>query len=322
MASTQPFRFGVVATSALTREGWIELARKAETLGYSTLLVGEHIVSGGLAPMVALATAADVTTSLRVGTHVLNNDMHHPVSLAHEAATLDLLSSGRLDLGLGAGWMGQDYGLMGIPFDPAQTRISRLEESVRLLKQLFVDDPVDFDGKYYSIHGAGIKPKPLQWPHPPIFMGGGGKRMLSLAAHEANIVSLDPKGTAKGTKNMATITAEATEQKVSWIREAAGEKLNDLVLHNLVYKVVVTNDKLGGIRKIVDWGRGLSAHIMSNPLLDTNQILNSPHLLVGTVEEIADSLETRRDRYGISYITVSTESVDALAPIVAKLAGN
>ncbi len=246
MTTRRPFRFGAVGMNAPSRDAWVDYARKVESLGYSTLVTGDHIFFGGQAPMVALMAAADATTTLRLAIQVLANDFRNPVLLAQEAATLDLLSDGRLELGMGAGWLALDYAAAGIPFDPAVTRVQRLEEAVLLLKRLFGDEPVSFTGDYYTIQDMNLHIKPLQRPHPPLFIGGGGKRVLTLAAREADIVGLDLKGTPEGGKDCATGSPEAILQKIAWVRQAAGDRFGDIEFHMLFNTVTVTNDRRRG----------------------------------------------------------------------------
>src|SRR5262249_19747663 len=201
MAGHRPFRFGAVYFDC---EDWTERARRVEALGYATLLLGEHPMGGGPSPLIALMAAAKATTTLRLGTHVLANDFRNPVLLAQDVATLDILSGGRFELGLGSGWLHYDYASLGIPFDRPGARVGRLAEAVMLIKRLLQEEETTFSGDYYQVQGARVAPKPAQQPRPPIMVGGGGRRILSLAAHEADIVSLDPIGTAAGTKDLAT----------------------------------------------------------------------------------------------------------------------
>jgi probable F420-dependent oxidoreductase len=326
MAAPKPFRFGAVIGAAGSRAEWADLARKVEGLGYATFLLGEHPAMGGLGPLTALMAAADATTTLRFGTHVLANDFRHPVILAQEVATLDLLSEGRFELGLGTGWWRADYESLGIPFDPAGVRVSRLEEAISLLKRLFQEETVTVSGSYYQIQGVQVSPKPAQRPYPPIRIGGGGKRILSLAATEADIVSIDPIGTSAGTKDLATITAAATDQQIGWVRAAAGERFASLELHIFVYVVAVTEARRQAAEQVVQFLTNLPPTFMSNTGRSVEEVLASPRFLIGSVEQIAEELLARRERYGISYITVidlpgMPSSIDALKPIVAQLAG-
>jgi probable F420-dependent oxidoreductase len=244
MAVHKPFRFGVVGPG-VSAEGWASFARRAEALGYSTLVLGEHISLGTAGPIAGLMAAA-ATTFLRVGSHVFANDLRHPALLAQEAATIDVLSAGRLELGLGSGWLGMDYEALGLPLDPPGVRVSRLGEADPLVKRLCSGEAVTHQGSYYRVRGLQLVQKPLQRPHPPLLVGGGGRRVLSLAAREADIVSLDIRGTADGTKDVTTVMAEAVAQMVDWVRQAAGERFGALELHGLVEDVLVTADRLGG----------------------------------------------------------------------------
>ncbi|HEU5099259.1 MAG TPA: TIGR03621 family F420-dependent LLM class oxidoreductase [Roseiflexaceae bacterium] len=325
MASGKPFRFGAIG-EATTREGWAELARTVEARGFSTLLAGDHPAGGGLAPLPALVAAADATTTLRLGTHVLANDFRNPVLLAQEAATLDVLSGGRFELGIGTGWWHADYNSIGVAFDSPGTRVSRLAEAVPLIKRLLQEDAVTFEGNYYRVQSALVTPKPVQRPYPPIMIGGGGRRILSLAAREADIVSLDPVGTPEGTKDLATITAEALEQQLGWVRTAAGARFDSLELQTLIYAVAVTDDRRQTAEQLVEFLAGLPPSFMCNTRRTMEEVLTSVRFLIGTHEEIAEQLLERRERYGISYIAVLDlpglpSNIDALSPIVTKLAG-
>jgi probable F420-dependent oxidoreductase len=321
MAKPRPFRFGALAFHVLPRDAWWAYARKVEALGFSSLCMGEHIafVSGGL--VAALTSAADATTSLRLTSHMFMNDMRHPALLTQEAATIDLLSSGRLELGIGAGWFRGDYEALGRPFDSGAVRVARLAEAVRLIKRLFGDEPTSFAGEYYQVHELNVQPKPIQRPYPPIFIGGGGRRILTLAAREATIVGLDPVGTAQGTKDIQTSTGDAFAQKVAWVREAAGERFNDLELHVLVANVIVTDHQRQAAEQVAAALASLPEIAFSNTRLSPEAILQSPQNLIGTVDQIVETLQERRERYGISYVTVNDAAVDAFAPVVERLAG-
>ena len=305
------FRFGVQAPGAPDRRAWADLARKAEDLGYDVLSVADHL-RDQFATTPALMAAADATTTLRVGSIVYCNDLHHPAVLAKEAATLDLLSDGRLELGMGAGWMVEDYTASGVTMDTAGVRIERLEEAVRIVKALFGPDPVDFEGRHYRIDGLVGAPQPVQRPNPPIFLGGGGKRMLSLAGREADIVGLniDMRSGRIGTESGATATAEATLDKLGWVADAAGDRFGEIEVQVRVELAAVTDDP-----------EGLAAALGPAFGLTAEEALASPHALAGPVERIVDVCEERRQRFGISYVTVPVEAIDEMAPVVAALAG-
>ncbi len=314
MSKHRSFRFGVSVHGVRSRKEWTELARQVEDLGYSTLLIPDHL-GEQLSPIPALVAAADATSTLRVGTLVFDNDFRHPVMLAKEAATLDVLSEGRLELGMGAGWMKGEYEKAGIPFERAGLRIDKLAESVKILKGLFGEDPVNFAGQHYTINGMEGFPKPVQRPRPPIHIGGGGQRLLSLAAREADIVGFLPRARPDGKgQNLTDATPEALDEKVGWVRAAAGERFDELELGILVAQVFTTEE------------REQAAQFIANTLaagysVSTEVILQAPYLLIGSIDQICDDLLARRERYGISYISVFENSLEALAPVIARLAG-
>ena len=225
MAHPRKFRFGVQLATAEDGPSWAALARRAEELGYSTLHMPDHF-GDQLAPMPAIMAAADATTDLRVGALVFDNDYKHPLVFAKEIATIDRLSGGRVELGLGAGWMNTDYEQSGIPHDSAKVRIDRMEEGLAVIKGLFADGPFSFEGEHYTITEHEGRPKPVQQPHPPILIGGGGKRVLSIAAREADIVGIAPAAkTGKvDAESAADTAADATDRKSAWVKEAAGDR--------------------------------------------------------------------------------------------------
>jgi probable F420-dependent oxidoreductase len=314
MSKPRPFRFGVSVHGSKSRTEWRDLARQAEALGYSTVLLPDHL-GDQLSPIPALVAAADATSRLRVGSLVFDNDFRHPVMLAKEAATLDVLCGGRLELGIGAGWLKPEYERAGIPFERASVRIARMEEAIRIVKGLFAHGPVDFAGRYYTISGLEGFPKPVQRPHPPLHIGGGGQRLLTVAAREADIIGFLPRARPDGQgQDITDATSQSLEQKITWVREAAGARFADLELGILVAQVLTTED------------REQAAHLIASTLargfkVSTEVILQAPYLLLGTVEQICEDLLARRERYGISYISVFEQSMEALAPVVARLAG-
>lgn len=322
MTNRRPFRFGAVYFAL---ENWAECARRIESLGYATLLLGEHPAFGGPSPLIGLMAAADATTTLRLGTQVLANDFRNPVLLAQDVATLDRLSGGRFELGLGSGWLHQDYSSVGVPLDRPGTRVSRLIEAVALIKRLFQEEETTFAGEYYQVQRARVAPKPIQQPHPPLMIGGGGRRVLTLAACEADIVSLDAIGTAAGTKDIATTTAAAIAEQLSWVRAAAGARFDALELH-LLASICVAENRQRGAELLVQSFKNVPEGMFINMDLTVEQVLESPSYLVGSVEEIVEQLQENRERYGISYISVldfpgAPSDVEALGPVVARLAG-
>ena len=314
MTKQRPFRFGVSVHQSRSKEEWIATARKAESLGYSTLLVPDHL-GDQLAPVASLLMAAEATRTLRIGSFVFDNDFRHPVMLAKEAATLDLLSSGRLELGIGAGWLRAEYEQAGIPYDSAGVRISRMEEALQIIKGLFADGPLSFSGTYYKVNALEGYPKPVQRPYPPILIGGGGKRLLSIAAREATIVGFIPVARSDGSgPDLTDSTMEALAQKISWVRQAAGDRFDDLELNILVAEVIVTEDREQAAQFI-------ALTLASGVQVTAKQVLQVPYLLLGTVDQICEDLLARREQYGISYVTVFERSMEALAPVVARLVG-
>ena len=292
-------------------KAWKDKARQVETLGYAALYLPDHFTDQ-LGPIAALMAAADATTRLRVGSLVFDNDYRHPVVLAKEAATLDVLSDGRFDLGLGAGWMATDYEQAGIPYDSPGTRISRMKEGLKIIKGMFAGEPFTFSGEHYQVKGIEGSPRPVQKPHPPILLGGGGRRMLSLAAREADIVNVnfDLREGQVNRDLVRTGLAEATDEKLRWIREAASDRLDSIELSVTIFLANITDDR-ESVATVMAAGVGA----------EPKDILAMPHFLIGTVDEVVDDLQRRRERYGISYVIVPGEADEAFAPVVARLAG-
>ena len=290
-----------------------EKARQAEALGYSTLFVPDHFIDHPLAPMPAMAAAAAVTDTLRVGSLVLGNDYKHPVVLAREAATLDLLSDGRLELGLGAGWMTADYEKAGLELDRPGVRIDRLQESVTILKGLMADEPFTFHGKHYSVTDLDGQPKPVQRPYPPFIIGGGAPKILGLAAREAAIVGVNANlrgGVAISDDAARSMTGAATDQKIASLREAAGARFDDLEIQSFVGFTTFTDD------------RSSLAEMMASAFgVSPAEALETPVVLTGTLEQMIDDLHARRERWDMSYVVVGVDVMEQFAPAVAKLAG-
>src|SRR5579864_3040105 len=249
MTSIKPFRFGGGLFWADSAQDWADGARRLESLGYDTLLIGDHF-SHQLAAMPALLAAAAATTTLRVGCTVFANDFRHPAALAAEAATVDVLSGGRFEFGIGAGWAKAEYSAVGVPFDAPAVRVSRFEEAVQIIKGLWCDEPLTFCGKHYRITELKSYPKPFQRPHPPIFIGGGGKRLLSIAAQQADIVGILDRATTSGGLDQTEETDACVAQKVEWVRKAAGERFPDLELAALIWEVAVTDNRAAAAEAI------------------------------------------------------------------------
>ncbi len=309
----KPFRFGVSVRHAQSRAEWMEKARKVEALGYATLTVPDHLTDL-VAPMPALISAAEATKILRIGTNVLNNDLRHPVLVAREAATVDLLTDGRIELGLGAGSIKSEYDEAGFSFDPGGTRVERLAESVTIIKSLLSGEQVTFAGRHYRVTGHTIAPPPVQKPHPPILIGGNGRRLLALAAREADIVGfsgLTFRNGGAAPPDLSGWLVSGVDERVQMVREAAGgARYAGLELSALVQQVVVTDDRRQVAEELArSWTQ-----------LTADEILQSPYVLIGTVDQMVEDLQAYRDRWGISYYVVHEPFMDAFAPVVARLA--
>jgi probable F420-dependent oxidoreductase len=308
----KPFRFGVQTSQIGSAADWRDFAKKLEDNGFSTLFMPDHF-GEELAPMPAIAMAAAHTTSLRIGSLVFDNDYKHPAILAKEAATIDLLSDGRLELGVGAGWMITDYDQLGLPYDPPAVRVDRFEEALHIMKQCFTGEKFTYHGEHYRITDYASYPVPVQKPGPQLLIGGGGKRVLSIAAREADIVGINPNLRAGAIGRDATLDSlkEQTDLKVQWVREAAGARINDLEIQMRFFVTRVTPDRMS-------MAEALAPAFGVEP----EAALESGAVLVGSEDEIIDQLHRRRDEWGLSYVVVGAENVDEFAPIVAKLAGS
>jgi len=285
--------------------------RKAEDLGYATFLLADHYVNE-FPPIAALMAAADATKTLRVGSFVFDNDFRHPALLAKEVAALDLLSGGRFELGIGAGWHRPEYEQVGLSFDRAGVRIDRLEEAIGIIKQFFTEEAVTFAGNHYTVTDLKAFPKPLQRPHPPILMGGGGKRLLTLAGREATIIGLHLKVNDDGTVDASERTEAALAQKVEWVRQAAGKRIAAVELNLLVANVIITQDQWQAAEQYLrERGR---------PGTTVEQLLANPYMLIGSVEQLTERIQRLRELFGISYLVLDTEYMEAFAPVVARLA--
>lgn len=306
----RPFRFGA-QLGATTGEDWHRQLASAQDLGYSIVTVADHF-GGRLAPLTALAAAAD-RVDLRLGTLVLANDFRHPAMLAKEIATLDQLSDGRCELGIGAGWMTDDYRSSGIPMEAPGTRIDRLEEAIAIVKGLWGPGRFSYEGRHYTVDLDG-HPKPKQRPRPPILIAGGGRRILRLAGREADIVGisirLDEGGRAQLDKGVVSATREAVEQKLGWIRDGAGGRYDELELNVLVFEAHVT-----------EAARDVLERIGAETGTDPEVVRESPQVLVGSVEEICETIERRRETFGISYYTFYQPDLVTMAPVVERLSG-
>jgi probable F420-dependent oxidoreductase len=324
MSKSKPFRFGLQAYAPASAKDWRDLARKAESMGFSSFHLADHVIGPGpalnatghpvqtVAAIPAMAVAAEATDTIKVGCRVLCVDYRNPVMLAKEVATLDFFSDGRLELGLGAGWLQNEYEAMGIRFDRAGVRIDRMEEVIELLRASFADGELNIDGRHVHAVGFEAVPKPVSKPGPPLMIGGGAKRVLTIAGREADIVSLnfDNSSGKLGAEGIGSSTAELTEQKIRWVREGAGDRFADIELEIAAYFTIVTPDGEGTRSKMAPMF-GMTPEVLAE----------HPHALIGSIDEICDRIVERRERYGISYVSFGASAIDAVAPVIERLAG-
>ena len=324
MSKSKPFRFGLQAYAPASAKAWRDLARKAESMGFSSFHLADHVIGPGpalnatghpvqtVAAIPAMAVAAEATDTIKVGCRVLCVDYRNPVMLAKEVATLDFFSGGRLELGLGAGWLQNEYEAMGIRFDRAGVRIDRMEEVIELLRASFADGELNIDGRHVHAVGFEAVPKPVSKPGPPLMIGGGAKRVLTIAGREADIVSLnfDNSSGKLGAEGIGSSTAELTEQKIRWVREGAGDRFADIELEIAAYFTIVTPDGEGTRSKMAPMF-GMTPEVLAE----------HPHALIGSIDEICDRIVERRERYGISYVSFGASAIDAVAPVIERLAG-
>lgn len=308
---TRPFRFGVQTGSSRPDQDWASFAREVEDLGYATLTCPDHFVDQELAPVVALSVAAAATSTLRVGALVFDNDYKHPAILAKEMATLDQLSGGRVELGIGAGWMRSDYEALGLTYDSAGVRIDRMVEALDVIEGCFSDGAFSYAGAHYTITEYDGLPTPVQ-ARMPINIGGGGKRVLSIAAQRADIIGINPN-LRKGeiTADAAQDALDAmTRQKIAWVRDAAGDRFNSLELQVRAFMCAVTDDAMG-LAEAMAPAFGVAPE----------EALRSHAVLVGSVAELIDCCVARREQYGMSYVIIGEDVYREFAPVVAALAG-
>jgi probable F420-dependent oxidoreductase len=311
VANDRKFRFGVQVAQSASASAWRDRARKIEDLGYSTLYMPDHF-GQELAPLPAIAMAAAHTNTLRIGALVFDNDYKHPAILAKEAATIDLLSDGRLELGIGAGWLKTDYDALGLPYDPPGVRVDRFEEAVRIMKGCFTGESFSHDGTHYKIADYASYPVPVQRPGPQLLIGGGGKRVLSIAAREADIVGINPNLRAGevGPDAVQDSLKEQTDRKVQWVRDAAGDRFDDIEIQMRFFVAAITENRMQ------------MAEAMAPSFgVDPEAALEAGSALVGSENEVIEQLQRRREEWHLSYVVIGDEQVEQFAPVVAKLAG-
>ena len=307
--SVHPFRFGIQLRQADTGEGWRALARKAEDVGYSTVFLPDHF-GETWSPTVPLTVAAEVTSSINVGALVYDNDYRHPLVLSRDIAAMDVMFPGRVEFGIGAGWMTTDYEQSGIPLDTPKVRIERMGEAIEVIKRLWTEDSVTYSGSHYNLAAAQCFPRPATPGGPKVIVGGGGPKVLKLAARHADIIGVNPELTSgvAGIEAAKTAVADRYLERIGWIREAAGDRFASIELQILGAMEQITDDRVGYAEKLA-------------PLfgLDAAGALEMPIVLVGTVDQICDDLIRRREQFGFSYVVV--HDLDAFAPVVARLTG-
>ena len=316
-----PFRFAVQATNAGGSRQWRDTARKVEDLGYSTLFLADHYLGPGpaqraartprqdLAPISAMGAAAASSRQLRIGCRVFCIDYHVPAVLAKEAATLDVLSDGRLEMGIGAGWSEIEYGALGLDFDRPGRRIAKLAEVVALIKAHWQGDELDCSGDFVRVHGYAGTPRPVQQPHPPIMIGGGGQRVLTLAGREADIVSISSVPFVARDSDGLDPQAVA-QRRIEFVRAAAGDRFVGLDVESSPYFTEITDDAeavLAGLAK----STGIPAELLRD----------HPNVLIGSPESVVEKLYSRRDTLGVNYVSVQQSQIESFAPVVALLRG-
>lgn len=326
--TARPFRFGVQSYSASSATDWLDQARRAEDLGYSVFHTADHHIGPGpaldatnhgvqdFAAVPAIAAAAAATTSIHVGCRVFCTDYRNPVVFAKELATLDVLSNGRLEIGLGCGWLANEYEAIGIEFDPPGRRIDRMVETLAVIRAHFGDGMVDVQGEY--VHAVGFEgvPKPARPGGPPIMIGGGSPRILGIAGRDADIVSLnfDNRSGRLGPESVRSGAADGTLQKIEWVRAGAGDRFDDIEFEIAAYFTAINDDAAAADQAAA----GIAERFGVEPEL----LADHPHALVGSVDQICDRLVERREQLGISFVTVSDRASAAFAPVVARLTGS
>ena len=315
MAHPRPFRFLAAVQGVYGGTELASIARRSEAMGYHALVVPDHLIDQ-LSPTPTLATIAAATTTMRIGGFVLNNDLHHPAVLAQDLASLDHLSDGRLDIAIGGGWNKPEYDAIGLSFDPTPVRQARLEEAVTVLKGCFSAEPFSFAGEHYTITDHVGLPAPIQRPHPPFFIGGGGRRTLSLAGREADIVGLAPRILKGQRSDPRSLTAAATAEKIDWVREAAGDRFDGLEfnIYPSGWPVTVTNDPRSVAREVIDHHRGRTGIELTE-----DEVLDSPHLFIGSIDGLVEKFVALRERFAISSILLG--DIGELEPALERLVG-
>jgi probable F420-dependent oxidoreductase len=303
------FRFAVQLSNAPSGEAWLDVVRRAEALGYDVLIMPDHL-DRQLSPLASLGAAAAVTTRIHLSTFVFANDYRHPLVLAREAATLDLLSGGRFEMGLGAGWMKSDYRALGLTYEPASARVDRLEEAVPIVKALLAGETVTHHGANFHMERAATGLPVVHKPRPPLAIGGGRPRMLRLAAREADIVGITTGFSKRGWPLIGQGTESALADQVALVREAAGDRFETIELNLFI-----------AMAGIVGSGNSLPGSVAAAALGAAGAVYGSPYVLHGTLGSLRDLLMRRREKLGISYYTIPARSMETMAPLIEALSG-
>jgi probable F420-dependent oxidoreductase len=307
------FRFGLDVGDNFGRDEFVSLVRRADSSGFSTVTGPDHIGSRLAAVLPMLSVAAEVSSRLRISPMVLANDFRHPVVLAKDSATMDILSEGRFELAIGTGWIKPQFDAAGIRYDPPSKRVDRFEEAIVVIKGCWSGQPFSFEGNHYHVTEITC-PRPFQRPHPPILIAGGGPRMLKIAGREANIVSLAPVTPGSSAFDNfgrdLTNSGSRVASQIDWIRQGAGPRFDDIELSVFAHHVAVTENAEHEREE-------LGAKTGTTP----DEIANSPHMLIGPVSSIVETLLERRERHGISYVVFDSADLDTIEPVIDRLEG-
>ena len=314
----KPFRFGLQAARVDEPEQWAELARCSESAGYATLMVPDHL--GRLSTFPALMAAAAATSTIKLASYVLNQDFRPPAVLAQEAASVQLLTGGRLELGIGAGWAQHEYRQVGLPYDSAAIRVARLEEYLTVVRGLLnASGPYSFEGQFFQVHEYASMPRHAA--PPPILVGGGSPRILHIAGRLADIISVSTRATADGRVDMPNIALAAVDKKVRAIQEAAGERFEHIELNMTVRELRISADRRAAARELLNEWAAVPRRLANVEQLTEDDVLESPHIAIGSVDQLVEQFEVARERWGFSYLEVSSTDSDAVAPLLERLNG-
>jgi probable F420-dependent oxidoreductase len=315
----RPFRFGMQAARVTDPAEWIALARSAEASGYDAFQIPDHL--GRLSTFPALMAAASVTSRITLSTYVLNQDFRPPAILAQEAGSVQMLTGGRLELGIGAGWARHEYVQAGLQYDSAAVRVARFEEYLKVVKGILnaTTEPFTFDGRFFQTQA--FAPLPRAGDPPPILVGGGSPHILAIAGRLADVISVSTRASVDGRVDMPNVKLDAVERKVNWIRASAAERFDQIELNMTVRDVRVTDDRPAAVRALLAEWADTPQRLANVDQVTPDDVLASPHIAVGSVQQIVEQLESARERWGFSYIEVSSSDADAIAPVLERLRG-